>query len=283
MPAPAAVPMGQTVDVARLRVPPSTLSDRLRDAGCVAADEEAAELLAEAPDDATLESWISRRQQGEPLAWITGRSEFCGHDLRIGPGVFVPRVQSEELARRAAVALAASGGRAADLCTGCGPIAFHLMTQVPGATVVGVDIDMRAVASARHNGIPAVVGDLDGPLLARSFDVVTAIAPYVPTGALRLLPLDVQRYEPRLSLDGGEDGLDIVRRIIAAASRLLVPGGWVFLELGGEQDEAVMSILGAAGFGRVSTWCDDDGDLRGLAAEASGTVGQRPSNRPGPS
>jgi len=260
-----------------------TVIDRLRAAGCVAADEEAEELLAAAPDDATLEAWIRQREQGEPLAWITGTLQFCGHRVRIDPGVYVPRLQSEELARRAATLLAtatatstatgtADGRRAADLCTGAGAIAVHLMAEAPAATVVGVDIAVPAVACARRNGVRALVADLGEPLVSRAFDVVTAVAPYVPTEALRLLPADVQRYEPRRCLDGGGDGLDVVRRIVASAARLLRPGGWLLLEVGGDQDRSLAPTLSACGFDGVDPWCDEDGDLRGLAAHATGDV-----------
>ena len=94
------------------------------------------------------------------------------------------------------------------------------------------------------------------------------MAPYVPTQELRLLPTDVQRYEPRLALDGGDDGLDLVRRIVASAARILRPGGWLLIEVGGEQDRAVRSTLIESGFSPGTPWFDDDGDLRGLAAQA---------------
>ncbi|MGH9094534.1 MAG: N5-glutamine methyltransferase family protein, partial [Acidimicrobiales bacterium] len=160
----------------------------------------------------------------------------------------------------------AGGGRGADLCTGAGAIAVHLMAEAPAAAVVGVDIDRRAVACARRNGVPAVVGDLAEALRSGVFDVVTAVAPYVPTGELRLLPADVQRYEPRRALDGGHDGLDPLRRIVVAAARVLRPGGWLLTEVGGEQDRALAPTLVANGFGPITTWFDDDGDLRGFAA-----------------
>jgi release factor glutamine methyltransferase len=243
---------------------------RLMAAGCVAADEEADELLAAAPDGATLEAWIRRREQGEPLAWIIGTLSFCGHALHVEPGVYVPRLQSEELARRAA-ALVPDQGRAVDLCTGAGAIGVHLMAETPTATVVGVDIDIRAVACARRNGVPALVGDLGHPLGSRAFDVVTAVAPYVPTGGLRFLPADVQRYEPRLALDGGADGLNLVRRVVASAARLLRPGGSLLIELGAEQDQALLPTLEASGFDPPDTWFDEDGDLRGLSARATGS------------
>jgi len=239
---------------------------RLAAAGCVAAEEEAALFLAAAPDDGTLETWIRRREQGEPLSWIIGTSRFCGRAIRVAPGVYVPRIQTEELARRAA-ALLPAGGRAVDFCTGAGAVAVHLIAEVPTARVVGVDINMVAAACARHNGVPAVVGDLEGPVRPnRVFDVVTGVTPYVPTGDLRLLPADVQRHEPRLALDGGVDGLDLLRRVVGAAGRLLRPGGWVLVEVGGDQDEALAPTLATACFEAVTPWHDDDGDLRGLAA-----------------
>jgi release factor glutamine methyltransferase len=247
--------------------------DRLVAAGCVAAEEEAADYVAAAPDEATLEAWLRRREQGEPPAWITGTMDFCGRPLRVAPGLYVPRAQTEELARRAA-ALLPTYGRAVDLCTGTGAVAAHLRAEVPTASVVGVDLDGRAAACARRNGVPAVVADLAAlPLRGGGLDLVTAVAPYVPSGDLRLLPADVQRYEPRVALDGGADGLDLVRRVVVAAGRLLRPGGWLLAEVGGHQDVALAPELVAAGFDRVTPWWDEDGDLRGIAARAGDTGG----------
>ena len=160
-------------------------------------EEEARDLLALAGDEQTAESWISRGEHGEPLAWITGLEEIAGHPLRVDPGVYVPRPQSEELANRAAELLVAEGGPAADLCTGSGPIVAHLLATVPATHVVGVEIDRSAAECARRNGVPVVVGDLAEPLASSAFGVVTAVAPYVPADEFRTLPRDVQRYEPR--------------------------------------------------------------------------------------
>jgi len=251
---------------------------RLEAAGCVAAGEEADEMLAAAPDAATLAGWLGRRERGEPLAWITGTVRFCGRAVRVDPGVYVPRAQTEDLARRAA-ALLPPGGRAVDLCTGSGAVAAHLWEAVPSAAVVGVDLDPRAAACARRNGVPAVVADLAAGLRpGLGADVVTAVAPYVPTGDLRLLPADVQRYEPRRALDGGPDGLDLVRRVVGAAAELLRSGGWLLVEVGGDQDAALSPALRAAGFGELAPWWDEDGDLRGVAARAIGSrrLGSRP-------
>ncbi|MGO9457590.1 MAG: N5-glutamine methyltransferase family protein [Acidimicrobiales bacterium] len=239
----------------------------------MAADEEAEELWVAAPDAAGLERYVLRRERGEPLAWITGGLRFCGHRVGVNRGVFVPRPQSAELARRAGEVLAARGpgGRAADLCTGSGAVAVHLSAVSPDAGVVGLDLHPAAVACARGNGVRAVCGDVTRPPFRRRvFDVVTAVAPYVPSAELTFLPSDVQRYEPRFALDGGGDGLDLVRHVVTSAGWLLRPGGWLFTELGGEQDQALAPSLGGAGFDRWVTWRDDDGDLRGMAARLGG-------------
>lgn len=241
---------------------------RLAAAGCVAAAEEARELVDAAVDPASLETLVRRREAGEPLPWITGTLAFAGRALVVDPGVYVPRFQTEELAARATASLPA-GGRALDLCTGAGAVAAHLRAEVPSALVIGVDRDERAVRCARRNGVAAVVADIRHLPIGTDarFDVVTAVAPYVPTGELRFLPADVQRYEPVVALDGGDDGLDLVRAVVAAAGRHLQPGGWLLTEVGGAQDELLAPTLAAAGFDRIDPWRDEDGDLRGLAAQ----------------
>jgi release factor glutamine methyltransferase len=241
----------------------------LEEAGCIAARAEAEILVAEAPDAVTLRRWVGRRVQGEPLAWITGTTVFCGRTLRVAPGVYIPRSQTEEVARRAVAVLAGQGRGGhlvADLCTGAGAIAAHLLAEVPTLSVVGVDLDPRAVACAASNGVPTVRGDLDRPLRSGRFAVVTAVVPYVPTPELAFLPADVRRYEPLLALDGGSDGLDVARRVVGGAARLLEPGGSLLLELGGDQDEALEPELRAAGFADIVAWYDADGDLRGVHA-----------------
>ncbi len=251
-------------------VGPEAVAARLAAAGCVAAADEAAELLAAAPDAATVDAWIARREAGEPLAWIVGSVRFCGRRIHVAPGVYVPRSQTEALAERAAHLLPA-GGRAVDLCTGAGAVAAHLRAAVPGALVLGVDVDRRAAACARRNGVPTVVADLGTAIRDRAdVDVVTVVAPYVPTADLRLLPADVWRHEPRGALDGGPDGLALIRRATAAAARLLRPGGWLLVELGGDQDGVLGPHLQRVGFAGITPWWDDDGDLRGIASRFAG-------------
>jgi release factor glutamine methyltransferase len=243
---------------------------RLRAAGCVEADAEAGQLLADAPDASALDARLARREQGEPLAWIVGRVGFGDLTLRITPGVYVPRPHSLELARRA-VAHLPGGGRALDLCTGSGAIGAYLRHHAAPALVVGVDRDPHAAACARSNGVTVVVGDLAAPVGGDgTWDVVTAVAPYVPTGELRFLPADVQRYEPRVALDGGADGLDQVRRVVEAGGRLLRRGGRLVTEIGGAQARRLLPSLGAHGFGDVTIWDDDDGDARGITAVRTG-------------
>ena len=241
--------------------------ERLALAGCVAADEEADELLATAPDTATLELWVRRRERGEPLAWVTGQVRFCGLGLKVLPGVYVPRPQTEVLAARAAELLP-RGGSAADLCTGSGAVAVYLGHAVPGAKVVAGDIDPLAAQCARANGVMAALCDLGSAFRSNSFDVITAVTPYVPTGALELLSSDVRAYEPRLALDGGEDGLEAIGRLIEQSMRLLNPGGWLLTEIGGDQGRAVTALLSGAQFGRPEFWYDEEGDLRGFAAQS---------------
>ena len=245
------------------------LAERLADAGFVAAEEEAAELLACAGDDRELlDALVARRLTGEPLAWLTGSVEFCGLQVRVDPGVYVPRWQSEQLARRAAERLPAHGA-AVDLCTGCGAVARVLMEARPGARVVGCDIDERAAACARSNGVEALAGDLFAPLpaeLAGAVDVVVGVVPYVPTGELALLHRDTLAFESTLSYDGGDDGLAFLRRAVTESPRWLRRGGALLLELGGDEASALREDLERAGFVEVRDLVDEDGDVRGVEA-----------------
>ncbi len=247
----------------------AALAASLARAGCVAAEEEAAELAAVAGDDRTLlVSLGDRRRSGEPIAWITGGADFGDLTVRVDPGVYVPRWQSLPLVRRAAVRLPARG-TAIDLCTGSGAVAAALRAERPGARIVATDCDARAVACARANGVEAYPGDLflgvPPELLGRT-DVVVAVVPYVPTPELRVLPRDTLLFEDASHYDGGPDGTDVLRRVVVAAPRYLRSGGALLLELGGDQAVALEPVLERAGYGSVQTWSDADGDLRGVEA-----------------
>jgi release factor glutamine methyltransferase len=245
------------------------LAELLAVAGFVAAEEEAEELRAAAHGDAArLEVLVQRRLTGEPLAWIIGSELFCDLRIRVDPGVYVPRWQSEQLARRAAQRLPA-GGTAIDLCTGSGAIARVLADARPGARIVASDADERAVACARANGVEAYVGDLFAPLpagLEGSVDVVVGVVPYVPTSELGLLQRDTFAFESTRSYDGGPDGTRILRRVLSEAARFLRPGGALLLELGGEQPELLREELARLGFADVVVRIDEDELVRGIEA-----------------
>lgn len=255
--------------MATARVSRARLAERLAAAGCVAAGEEADELLAAAGGDPVLlEAMARRRVAGEPLAWVTGRVAFCGLEVLVRPGVYVPRWQTEPLARRAAARLPARGV-AVDVCTGTGALAMVMAAARPRARVVATDVDPAAVVCAAANGVDAACGDLLAPLplaLAGRVDVVVGVVPYVPTGALGLLPRDTLAHEPVLAYDGGPDGAATLRRVVDGASRVLRRGGALLLELGGDQADLLAPDLDRRGFGDVAVVRDGEGDVRGVEA-----------------
>jgi len=242
-------------------------TEALRVAGCVAAEQEAAVLVATAGGDpGRLAGLVGRRSAGEPLAWLVGWTRFCEETVFVHPGVYVPRPQTEALALEAVARLPVDGA-AVDLCTGSGAIAVVLGRRRPAARIFATEIDPLALACAQSNGVDAFAGDLSAGLpigLHGLIDVVTAVVPYVPTDALRLLPRDVQAYEPRQALDGGPDGLRFLARAVEEAARLLRPSGSLLVELGGAEGDLLAPVLDAAGFGEVDPLVDDEGDLRGL-------------------
>jgi release factor glutamine methyltransferase len=240
----------------------------LQNAGCVAAEEEADELIEAARDADHLSEMATRRATGEPLAWIVGEVTFCGARVIVHPGVYVPRWQSEELARRAARHLSA-GELAIDLCTGSGALAVALRALVPGVDVLVTELDERAAECARANGLQVYLGDLDAALpnaLVGTAKVVMGVVPYVPTPELQFLPRDVREYEPLLALDGGDSGTVVLFRAARAAKRLLRSGGMVVFELGGDEDDALLAELDRLDFRDGEVFYDEDGDVRGVAA-----------------
>jgi release factor glutamine methyltransferase len=246
---------------------PAGLAGLLAGAGFVAAEEEAGELLARAAGDAgLLESLVGRRLAGEPLAWITGSVAFCGLEIRVDPGVYVPRWQSEPLARRAVERLP-HDGVAIDICTGSGALAKILSVCRPSARVLACDIDERAVACAASNGVEAYRGDLFAPLprsLEGRADVVVGVVPYVPTPALALLARDTLAFESPLSYDGGHDGTEILRRVLTECPGFLRRGGSLLLELGGDQADALREDIARLGYVDLIVLFDQDGDPRGI-------------------
>ena len=249
---------------------------RLRAAGCVFAEDEAALLVAAATSDAELESMVGRRVAGLPLEHVIGWADFCGLRIAVDAGVFVPRHRSELLVRETA-ARCSPGGVLVDLCCGSGAVGVAVAAVAGRLEVHAVDIDPAAVRCARRNlegvGGHAYEGDLYAPIPARlrgRVDVVVANAPYVPTSDIPLLPREARLYEPTVALDGGADGLDTVRRVAAGAAVWLAPGGHVLVETSEAQVAAALAILGDSGM-RARQARDDDleativiGTMRGL-------------------
>jgi release factor glutamine methyltransferase len=238
------------------------ITARLRAAGCVFAEEEATLLCATDAAAAQLAELVDRRAAGEPLEHVLGWARFCGRRIAVGPGVFVPRPRTEFLARQA-IALCRPGGVVLDLCCGSGAIAAVIAAAVPGARVHAADIDPRAVECARRN-VPArgcvYCGDLYRALpesLQGRVDVLVANVPYVPTGEIGMMPAEARLHEPRATLDGGPDGLDVLRRVAAGAPAWLAPGGHLLSETSAAQADAALTALTRAGFAGRAVHCDD--------------------------
>jgi len=231
------------------------LVTRLRAAGCVFAEEEAAILLeASNADPAALEPMLERRVAGEPLEHIVGWVEFGRLRLAIGPGVFIPRQRSLLLARAAArVAAEQPAPVVLEPYCGVAPLAATIAAAVPAAELHVADIDPAALAWARKN-LPAHAGihradRLDGlPASLRGrITLIAAVPPYVPVPEAELVPRDLREHEPAEALFGGVDGLDHVRALLAEALEWLAPGGKVLLELNRRQAPAAAAHARASG------------------------------------
>ncbi len=224
----------------------------------------------------TMKELVKRRAAREPVAYLVGHREFFSLDFAVTRDVLIPRPDTETLvleAVRLAKTLAAP--RLLDLCTGSGCIAIALAKQLPGATVDAVDLSPAALAIARDNrekhGVTDRVELMEGDLwstlpVERRYHLIVSNPPYVTTSEIETLDDDVRRYEPRLALDGGADGLDIIRRILAQAPARLEPDGWLLLELDPQQAATVRGLAEATGrfaeqrflkdlSGRVRVWC----------------------------
>lgn len=237
------------------------LVSRLREAGCVYAEEEAGLLLDTARDDEDLAGMVARRVAGHPLEQVVGWAEFCGLRILLDPGVFVPRRRTEHLVRQA-IGLAPARPVVVDLCCGSGAVGAAVSAARPGSDLYAVDIDAAAVRCARRN-LPAgqvFEGDLFAPLPVRlrgRVDLLLVNAPYVPSDALPLMPAEARDHEPRVSLDGGGDGLDVHRRVLAEAARWLAPHGHLLIETSAHQAETAGSLFARAGLRPHQVHCDD--------------------------
>jgi release factor glutamine methyltransferase len=222
-----------------------------------------------------LRDMIKRRQGGESIAYLTGRKEFWKFEICVDARVLVPRPDTETLIEEALARLGEPGdvpARIADVGTGSGALAITLAKVRAGAAVFAGDVSAEALEVARANAerlgaaVTFVEGDLGAPLAPHApFTLIVANLPYIPTGELASLSADV-RSEPALALDGGADGLDLVRRLVGEAPGLLAPGGVLALEIGAGQAEATRALLQAAAFTDVQT----RRDLAGIERVVSG-------------
>jgi release factor glutamine methyltransferase len=244
---------------------------RLRAAGCVFAEDEAALLIEAATDADSLERLVARRVAGEPLEYVLGWAAFAGLRVHVAAGVFVPRRRTELLLR---LALGAARDPAPpamlELCCGVAPVATALKTRLPQASVTASDLDPDAVRIARANleplGGTVLAGDLFGGLpTGERYGVIVANAPYVPSAELRNMPREAREFEHPLALDGGEDGLALHRRIAAEAATWLAPGGTLLVETSRRQASADRTLFTAHGW-RVELAHDDELDATAVRA-----------------
>jgi release factor glutamine methyltransferase len=273
----------QTYSVPVIVVP--AIVARLRAAGCVFAEDEADLLVAEAATAEQLADMVERRVAGFPLEQVLGWAEFYGLRIAVDPGVFVPRRRTELLVQEGA-ALARQAIQAAtatplapsasaplgepipptivDLCCGSGAVGAALAHALGRIELHAADIEPAAVACARRNlaavGGRVYSGDLYQPLpatLRGRINILIANAPYVPTEAIGTLPQEARLHEPRVALDGGPDGLDVLRRVTEAAPRWLAPGGSLLFEISEGQAPGMVETVARSGLIPRVVGCED--------------------------
>ncbi|WP_316751525.1 putative protein N(5)-glutamine methyltransferase [Streptomyces herbicida] len=232
---------------------PATVVSALRAAGCVFAEDEAELILATARTPDELAAMVDRRVAGLPLEHVLGWAEFHGLRISLEPGVFVPRRRTEFLVGQA-LAQAPHTSVVVDLCCGSGAVGAALAAALGRVELHAADVDPAAVRCARRNiaafGGHAHTGDLFDALpggLRGRVGILAANVPYVPTDEVDLLPVEARDHEPLVALDGGADGLDILRRVAAAAPQWLAPGGCVLVETSERQAPSAVEAFTHAG------------------------------------
>jgi release factor glutamine methyltransferase len=225
----------------------------LRAAGCVFAEEEAALILAAARTPAELAGLVDLRVSGRPLELVLGWAVFRGLRVAVEPGVFVPRRRTEFLVDQA-LARVPDAGVVVDLCCGSGAVGAALAAALGPVELHAADIDPAAVRCARRNvaaaGGQVHTGDLFAALptgLRGRVDILAANVPYVPSGEVALLPAEAREHEPLIALDGGTDGLDVLRRVAAEAPGWLAPGGCLLVETSERQAPAAVEAVTRGG------------------------------------
>lgn len=229
--------------------------------------------------EAAFRRLVARRVRREPLAYMLGQRAFWGMDLKVRPGVLIPRPETELLVERALVWALERGGRAwsgtvVDVGTGSGAVAVALARELPWARIWATDASPEALwvaqENARQQGVAHRIRFAQGDWLTPvggPVDCIVSNPPYVPSGELDRLAPEIARYEPRAALDGGPDGLAAYRRLLPQAARALSPGGALFLEVGHDQADAVSDLLcGYFPGWRVERFRDLGGHWRVVAA-----------------
>lgn len=227
-----------------------------------------------------LEELLIRRLSGEPLAYLTGSVEFYGLRIRTGKGVLIPRPETEILVEESLKLLGSLGvdfPDVLDLCTGTGCVAIAVARNYPDAHLTGTDISETAISYARDNAIESGVGnvqflpgDLFEPVRGRKFHLLLSNPPYVRTGDFTDMQREVTNHEPLQALSGGEDGLDLYRRILHGVSPHLVDEGFLALEIGAGQSEAVLALALKNGLREVAVIKDLAGIERVLVLNKEG-------------
>jgi release factor glutamine methyltransferase len=261
---------------------------RLRAAGCVFAEDEAAILGASAGTPAELDLMVARRAAGEPIEQVVGWAEFAGLRVLVDPGVFVPRRRSEFLVEVALALADPPGPRViADLCCGTGALGLAVAAglRLRGVELYAADLDPAAVACARRNVEPAgghvSAGDLFSALpdsLRGRIDVLICNAPYVPTTEIAFMPVEARDHEALMALDGGVDGLSILRRVAAGAATWLAHDGVLLVETSERQAASMAAVMTVAGLAAQVHEDDDSGAtvITGVAAcDPPGSVNER--------
>ncbi|MDX3380687.1 putative protein N(5)-glutamine methyltransferase [Streptomyces niveiscabiei] len=235
----------------------------LRAAGCVFAEDEADLILSTARTEAAVAALVARRTAGEPLEVVVGWAGFAGLRIAVAPGVFVPRRRTEYLVDRA-LAAAPHATVVVDLCCGSGAVGAALAASLAPPELHAADVDPAAVACARTNLAPygghVHEGDLYAALpatLRGRVDILAANVPYVPTGEVPLLPAEARDHEPLVALDGGGDGLDVLRRVAAEAAHWLAPGGCLLVETSEHQARRALDAFEAGGLTPRLEYDDD--------------------------
>lgn len=204
--------------------------------------------------------FIVQRSSRVPLQHLTHQAWFMGLEFYVDGRVLVPRQDTEILVEEAVKRLG-RGQKVLDMCTGSGCILLSILKFMPDCQGTGVDISEAALEVARMNGkrlnIPAVFFKSDlFEQIDGYYDMIVSNPPYIPTSVIGSLEDEVRRFDPALALDGGEDGLDFYRRLIGASRDYLSPGGWLLLEIGHDQREAVLRMMEKAGYKELQAVSD---------------------------